>query len=66
MYHVIGLKETGEMVLFGDFHTPPSIETLARETKGFDYTQLLVVSDDAQLARYEFEEAPRLKQVPLA
>ena len=66
MYHVIGLKEDGKMVLFDSCADLPSNEELEAEIEGFDYSQVLVVSDDGdQVERYEYEGRPRLRKVDL-
>jgi len=66
MYHVIGLREDGRMVLSSTYDKMPDAEVLEEVAEDYGYTQLLVVgSNGTQLARYEYDPAPRLKTVPL-
>ena len=74
MYHVIGLKRDGRMVLFKIYHDQPTLKQLQEEIEGFDYTQLLVIYSaengwGSQVARFEVREptpVPPLRQVELA
>ncbi|KKL44970.1 hypothetical protein LCGC14_2360330 [marine sediment metagenome] len=66
MYHVIGLREDGRMVLFASYDDEPDAEVLEEAVEGYGYTQVLVIgSGGTQFARYEYSSAPRLKTVPL-
>lgn len=66
MYHMIGLREDGRMVLFDSYTKLPSENELEKEIIGFDYTQLLIIEDNhGQVVRFEYECKPKLRRVDL-
>ncbi len=65
MYTIVGLKESGKMVLYSYSDGPPNLVDLANELEDFDYTQVLIIRSGEQIARYEYSTMPRLKKVEL-
>lgn len=67
LYHLIGMKENGAMVLYDSTRNPYPEEDLLTIAKAMHYSQLLVVADDTgAYARYEYDPNPTLKRVALS
>lgn len=62
-YLVIGLKDSGEMVLCTSHPQEPSIKTIEELAHEFGYTQVLVVRGMVQVRRYIYRAV--VDSVPL-
>ena len=66
MFFIIGLKQDGRMVLCDGTEKEPNEKDLTGIAGACDYQQLLVItSNNTQIARYEFDPEPKVKEVPL-
>ena len=66
MFFIIGLKQDGRRVLCDGMEKEPNGRELTGVAEACNYQQLLVItSDNTQIARYEFDPEPKVKEVPL-
>ena len=66
MYTVVGLKADGRVVLHAHSKEQLDLTDPANELATFGYIQFLVLYQGSQIARYEYNPQPRLKEVELA
>lgn len=63
MFYIIGLRKDGTLALYDDTEERLTLDELEVVARNFSYSQILVVGDGTYIARYEYDDTPRMREV---